>query len=68
VVGLRGSTRRLNDELEKAIMEYMMKSSFRVSADELREKLGVKKLRYDTEVPEGLEDRILDSRRNRVFD
>ncbi len=67
VVGLHGSTRRLSDEIEKALMEYMMKGSYRFSADELREKLDIKKLRYNIEVPEGLGRRILDSRRKRVF-
>ena len=67
VVSIHGSSRRISDEVEKALMEYMMKGSYRVSSDELRRILRVKETRLDIKVPEDIEKKILDSRRKRVF-
>lgn len=67
VVSIHGSTRRISEEIEKAMLEYMMKGSYRVSADELRKYFGITEVRPDIEVPEGLEKRIREMRRKRVY-
>ena len=67
VVSIHGSTRRISGEIEKAILEYMAKGSHRVSADELRRRLGIKEVKHDIEVPEELREKILEKRHKRVF-
>ena len=67
VVSIHGSSRKISEEVEKALTEYMMKGSYRVSSDELRSILKVKETKLDIEVPENIERKILDSRRKRVF-
>lgn len=67
VVSIHGSTRKISEEIEKALLEYMIKGSYRISADELRGHLGIKEVKYDLEVPDELEKKILEMRRKRVF-
>ena len=45
----------------------MMSRSRRVSADELRRLLGVKRTTFDVEVPEGLVEAVYKRRRNRMY-
>lgn len=65
VVSIHGSTRKISDEVEKALLEYM-RGSYRIPADELRRKLGIETVKLDVEVPEDLEKRILEYRHKRV--
>ena len=67
VVSIHGSSRRISDEVEKALIEYMMKGSYRVTSYELRKILKVKETRLDIEVPEDIKKRVLEGRRKRVF-
>ena len=66
VVGIHGSTRKISEEVEKALLEYMVKGSYRFSADELRRDFNIREVKYDLEVPEELEKKILELRRKRV--
>lgn len=67
VVSIHGSSRRISDEVEKALMEYMMKGSYRVPSDELRRTLRIRETRLDVKVPENIEKRVLDSRHKRIY-
>ena len=67
VVSIHGSSRRISDEVEKALTEYMMKGSYRVSSDELRRILGVEETKFDVEIPRDFEKKVLEARRERVF-
>ncbi len=67
VVSIHGSSRKISDEVEKALTEYMMRGSYRMSSDELRRILKVRETKLDIKVPENIEKKILDSRRKRVF-
>ncbi|MGC8948805.1 MAG: hypothetical protein ACP5OK_05660 [Thermoprotei archaeon] len=67
VISIHGSTRKISDEMEKALLEYMKGGSYRISAGELRRILGVETVRLDVEIPEGLERRILEYRHKRVY-
>jgi len=67
VVSIHGSTRRISEEIEKALLEYMVKGSYKVSADELRRYLGVKEVKLNIKIPENLEKKILETRRKRVL-
>ena len=67
VVNIHGSTRKVSEEIEKALLGYMVKESNRISADELRRYFDIKEIKYDLEVPEELEKKILEMRHNRTF-
>lgn len=67
VVSIHGSTRKISEEVEKALLGYMMECSYRVSASELRRRLGIKEVKLDIEIPEGLEKKVLEIRRKRVY-
>ena len=66
VVSMHGSTRKISSEIEKALLEYMSKGSTRISADELRKRLGIKKTTTKIDIPEDLEDRIKAYRNKRI--
>ncbi len=66
VVSIHGSTRRISSEIEKALLEYMSKGSNRISANELRKKLGIRKTTMELNIPKDLEERIVKSRKKRV--
>ena len=66
VVSIHGSTRKISSEIEKALLEYMSKGSTRISADELRKRLGIKKTTTKIDIPEDLEDRIKAYRKKRI--
>jgi len=65
VVNIRGSTRKISEEVEKALLMYM-EESHRFPADKLREILGVREVKYDVVIPENFERKILEFRRKRV--
>ncbi len=67
VVSIHGSTRRISVEVEKALLEYMMRGSYRVSAEELRNILGIREVKFDVKIPEKMEEQVLKSRHKRVF-
>ena len=67
VVGMYGSTRKVSEEVEKALVEYMNKERI-LDADTLRKLLGVKETTYDIDVPDDIIERILESRRKRVIE
>ena len=67
VVSIHGSTRNISSEVEKALLEYMRRGSYRVSAGELRRELGIKEVKLDIKVPADLSEKILEYRRKRVF-
>ena len=45
----------------------MMECSYRMSASELRRRLGIKEVKLDIKIPEGLEKKVLEIRRKRVY-
>ena len=65
VVDIRGSTRKISEEVEKALLTYM-EGSHKISADKLRKILGVEDVKYDVVIPENFERKILEFRRKRV--
>ena len=67
VVSIHGSTKKISEEVEKALLWYMMEGSYRVSASELRRRLGVKEVKLDIEIPEDLEKKVLETRRKRIY-
>ncbi len=66
VVSIHGSTRKISSEIEKALSEYMSKGSNRISVNELRKKLGIRKTTMELDIPKDLEERIVKSRKKRV--
>lgn len=65
VVSIHGSTRRISRGVGNALLEYMRRGSYRISANELREGLGVKDVKLDIGTPDDLEVRLLAYRRNK---
>ncbi|MGB9728691.1 MAG: hypothetical protein ACP5GU_04635 [Thermoprotei archaeon] len=51
----------------EVLVDWNFWGSYRISADEVRRKLGVETVRLDIEIPEGLEKRILEYRHKRVY-
>jgi len=54
------------EEVRRVVEEAIERLSHRIPAEELRKILGVKRTTWEIEVPEGLEEKILESRRKRV--